>query len=51
VPQDVKDATNSYIAAEIALVEANTRELSDQDAQTFVVAARDSGAKLDKVCE
>ncbi|BCP14017.1 hypothetical protein [Mycobacterium paraintracellulare] len=51
VPQDVKDATNNYIAAETALVEANTRELSDQDAQTFVVAARDSGAKLDKVCE
>ena len=51
VPKDVKDATNSYIAAEIALVEANTRELSDQDAQPFVVATRDSGKQLDKVCE
>lgn len=51
VPKDVKDATNSYITAEIALVEANTRELSDQDAQPFVIATRDSGKQLDKVCE
>lgn len=51
VPKDVKDATNAYIAAGIALVEANTRELSADDAQPFVLAARDSGDKLDKVCE
>lgn len=51
VPADVKDATNGYIAATLALVDANTRELSDQDAQPFIVAGRDSGHKLDKVCE
>jgi hypothetical protein len=51
VPKDVTDATNGYIAATLALVDANTRELSDQDAQAFVVAARDSGEQLDKVCE
>lgn len=51
VPKDVKDAANSYIAAELALVEANTRELSDQDAQPFVVATRDSVDRFEKVCE
>ena len=51
VPKDVKDATNGYIAATLALVDANTRELSDQDAQPFVVATRESGDQLDKVCE
>lgn len=51
VPSDVRDATNGYIAANLALVDANTRELSDQDAQPFVVATRDSGDQLDKVCE
>jgi hypothetical protein len=51
VPKDVKDATNSYIAAVMALVDANTRELSDQEAQPFVVDVRDSGEQLDKVCE
>jgi hypothetical protein len=51
VPKDVRDATNGYIAANLALVDANTRELSDQDAQPFVVATRDSGDQLDKVCE
>lgn len=51
VPKDVKDATNGYIAATLALVDANTRELSDQDAQPFVVATRDSVDQLEKVCE
>lgn len=50
VPKDVKDATNGYIAATLALVDANTRELSDQDAQPFVVATRDSVDQLEKVC-
>ncbi|MEB3980165.1 hypothetical protein OQ968_02680 [Mycobacterium sp. 663a-19] len=51
VPKDVKDATNSYIASVMALVDANTRALSDQDAQPFVVAVRAAGEQLDKVCE
>ena len=51
VPKDIRDATNGYIAANLALVDANTRELSDHDAQPFVVATRDSGDQLDKVCE
>lgn len=51
VPKDVKDATNGYIAATLALVDANTRELSDQDAQPFVQATRDSVDQLEKVCE
>lgn len=51
VPQDVKDATNGYIAATMALVDANTRQLTDQDAQPFVLATRDAGDKLDKVCD
>ena len=51
VPKDVRDATNGYIAATLALVDANTRELSDQDAQPFVVATRDSVDQLEKVCE
>ena len=51
VPKDVKDATNGYIAATLALVEANTRELSDPDAQPFVVATRESVDQLEKVCE
>lgn len=51
VPKDVRDAANGYIAATLALVDANTRELSDQDAQPFVVATRDSVDQLEKVCE
>lgn len=51
VPKDIRDATNGYIAATLALVDANTRELSDQDAQPFVVATRDSVDQLEKVCE
>lgn len=51
VPKDVKQATNNYIAAVMTLVDANTRELSDQEAQPFVVDVRASGEQLDKVCE
>ncbi|CQD24594.1 hypothetical protein BN1232_06279 [Mycobacterium lentiflavum] len=50
-PKNVLDAINNYITAVIALVDANTRELSDHDAQPFVLAVRNAGDQLDKVCE
>lgn len=36
-PKNVLDATNEYVTAVIRLVDANTRELSDHDAQPFVL--------------
>ncbi len=50
-PKAVVDATNDYINALLSLADANTRELSNQDADQFVDAVERTGAQLDKVCE
>jgi hypothetical protein len=50
-PKAVADATNDYINALLSLADANTRELSNQDADQFVDAVERTGAQLDKVCE
>jgi len=49
-PKAVADATNDYINALLSLADANTRELSNQDADHFVDAVERTGAQLDKVC-
>jgi hypothetical protein len=50
-PMDVAVATNDYIDALVVLADANTRELSDHDAQPFVVAVRNAGKRLSRVCK
>jgi hypothetical protein len=50
-PKAVTDATNDYINAFLSLADANTRELSNQDADQFVDAVERAGTQLDKVCE
>lgn len=50
-PKAVADATNAYITALLTLVDANTRELPNHDADVFVDAVTKTGDQLDKVCE
>ena len=50
-PGDVKDATDRYVNAWLALVDADTRVIPDVDAQKFVRDVRLAGDQLDKVCE
>ena len=50
-PKEVTDATNDYINAILSLADANTREISNQEADQFVNAVQKTGAQLDKVCE
>ncbi|WP_232526891.1 hypothetical protein [Mycobacterium intracellulare] len=49
-PKAVADATNAYITALLALADANTREVSNHDADVFVDAVTKTGDQLDKVC-
>lgn len=49
-PKDVSDAINGYIAAVIDAADADTREVSNHDAQAFVDAVNNASAQLDKVC-
>jgi len=49
-PKDVADATNQYVNAWLALVDANTREVSNKDADTYIAAVRTTGDRLNKVC-
>ncbi|EUA86283.1 hypothetical protein I551_7266 [Mycobacterium ulcerans str. Harvey] len=49
-PNNVVDSTNGYITAILALADAHTRGLSEDEAQQFVVAARKAGRQLDEAC-
>lgn len=50
-PKTVADAVNGYITAVLAAVDADTREVSNHDAQTFVDRVDKASTELDKVCE
>lgn len=50
-PKPVADAVNGYVAAVLAAVDADTREVSNHDAQVFVDRVDNASTELDKVCE
>jgi hypothetical protein len=49
-PKDVADGTNEYITSLIALGDANTREVSDQEAEKFIADTRSTGDRLTQLC-
>jgi hypothetical protein len=49
-PKDITDATNDYIKSLIALVDANTREVSDSEAEKFIADTRSTGDRLTQLC-
>ncbi|ETA92322.1 hypothetical protein O982_23970 [Mycobacterium avium 10-5581] len=50
-PGNVAAAINGYIGAVLAAVEADTRGVSNHDAQAFVDRVDRASSELDKVCE
>ncbi|KEP38776.1 hypothetical protein [Mycobacterium kansasii] len=50
-PKEVADAINGYIGAILAAVDADTREVSNHDAQIHVDRVNNASTQLDKVCE
>lgn len=50
-PGNVRAAINGYISAVLAAVEADTRGVSNHDAQAFVDRVDKASTELDKVCE
>ena len=49
-PKDITDATNDYIKSLIALGDANTREVSDHEAEKFIADTRTTGDRLTQLC-
>ena len=49
-PKDIIDATNDYIKSLIALGDANTREVSDSEAEKFIADTRSTGDRLTQLC-
>ena len=49
-PKDVADATEENINALIAMVDANTREVPDAEANKVIERVNAAGAQLNKIC-
>nr|VTP02308.1 hypothetical protein BIN_B_04462 [Mycobacterium riyadhense] len=50
-PKDVADAINDDINALITLVEANTREVADAEANQLIESVKRAGERVAKVCD
>jgi hypothetical protein len=49
-PKDVANATSDYMQSLITLGDANTRGVSDEEAQKFIADTRSTGDRLTQLC-